>query len=265
MKLSFLILIATAGAMLGDDLQLTLVKQEAVKQRLEAGQVPNSKRQQSIREMFASVGCTAREQQIDHHLGNVICVLPGETDSVITVGGHFDFIDSGQGMVDDWSGTAMLPSLYETLKDKKRKHTFVFVAFAREEQGLVGSAYYVKSLSADEREQVAAFVNLECLGLGPPLVWHSRANPVLLQYLLLIAKAVQIPLKGANIEQVGDDDSHSFLSKKIDVVTIHSVTSQTLEVLHSPRDKLAAVHLQDYYDAYRLTAFYLALLDLKLR
>jgi Zn-dependent M28 family amino/carboxypeptidase len=42
--------------------------------------------------------------------------MPGESDSEIIVGGHFDFVDHGQGIVDDWSGVALLPSLYEAEK-----------------------------------------------------------------------------------------------------------------------------------------------------
>ena len=42
------------------------------------------------------------------------------------------------GAVDDWSGAVMLPSVYQSLKSKARRDTFVFVAFAGEEGGLLG-------------------------------------------------------------------------------------------------------------------------------
>jgi hypothetical protein len=44
-------------------------------------------------------------------------------------------------------------------------------------------------------------------------------------------------------------------------VTIHSVTQDTLRILHSPRDRFSAIHLDDYYDTYRLISAYLAYLD----
>jgi hypothetical protein len=53
----------------------------------------------------------------------------------------------------------------------------------------------------------------------------------------------------------------SFLNARIPVLTIHSVTSQTLHILHHPGDKVSAIHPDDYYTAYRLAAAYLAYLD----
>ena len=91
--------------------------------------------------------------------------------STIVIGGHFDYADQGKGIVDDWSGASLLPSLYQSLKEQKRKHTYVFVAFAAEERGLVGSTYFVKNLSTDQKASLRAFLNLECLGLTPVKVW----------------------------------------------------------------------------------------------
>ncbi len=60
---------------------------------------------------------------------------------------------------------------------------------------------------------------------------------------------------------VGDDDTHPFFSKKIPVISIHSVTQETWPILHTSKDTAAAVNLNYYYDAYRLVTFYLAYLD----
>jgi len=73
-----------------------------------------------------------------------------------------------------------------------------------------------------------------------------------------------ITLQAVNVEKVGDDDSHPFLSAHIPVITIHSLTQETLPILHSDRDQLNAIHFDDYYTAYKLIAYYLAYLDLKL-
>lgn len=124
----------------------------------------------ALTKLFAGVGCQTEEQSIHQKHGNVICTLPGETSSTILVGGHFDFAEHGQGIVDDWSGTSLLPSLYQTLKDEWHHHTFRFVAFEAEEKGLVGSTKYVKFVNSEELEKMKAFINLECLGLTPPKV-----------------------------------------------------------------------------------------------
>jgi Zn-dependent M28 family amino/carboxypeptidase len=190
--------------------------------------------------------------------------LPGETAATIVVGAHFDFIEAGKGIVDDWSGASLLPSLFQTLKAEHRKHTYEFVAFTGEETGLVGSARFVKELSTDEKARLRAFVNLECLGLTPAKVWVHRSTPTLVSLLADVASALKIPLQGINVDRVGDDDTHPFSDKKIPVISIHSVTQEAFAILHSGRDNVDAIHPNDYYDAYRLVAFYLTYLDAKL-
>jgi aminopeptidase-like protein len=168
-----------------------------------------------------------------------------------------------QGIVDDWSGASLLPSLYETLKQQPRKHTYEFVAFSGEESGLLGSSKFVASLTRAQRASIEAFVNLECLGLAPTKVWEHRSTPELVQRLIQTANALKLPISAVNVERVGDDDTHPFKDKKIPVISIHSLAQETFPILHSRDDNLSAVHENVYYTSYKLIAFYLALLDLK--
>ena len=87
---------------------------------------------------------------------------------------------------------------------------------------------------------------------------------MLVQRFIEIANAMRIPVRGVNVDSVGDDDTHPFLSKKLPVITIHSVTQEKWEILHSQRDNLSAIDATNYYDAYRLVAFYLNYLDTRL-
>src|SRR5450432_1498653 len=128
------------GTSVGAKLEVDLAVESVVRNRLESGQVEAKKRQATIRDLFGEAGCSPGEQRVDKNSANVICTLPGQSTSSIVVGGHFDFAEHGTGMVDDWSGTALLPSLYQALKSRPHQHTYVFVAFAAEERGLVGSS-----------------------------------------------------------------------------------------------------------------------------
>lgn len=112
------------SASLADGLELNLVSPSSINDRLRAGAVSQKARQIAIDQLFQQVGCQTDKQQVDKRWANVICTLPGETTATIIVGGHFDFVDKGQGIVDDWSGASLLPSLYQTLKDTRRKHTY---------------------------------------------------------------------------------------------------------------------------------------------
>src|SRR5437660_352829 len=111
-------------------LHVSLLPPSDLDQRLQAGLVSSPERQTTVEKLFQGVGCQSEGQQVDKKNSNVICSLPGETDATIVVGAHFDFVDLGKGIIDDWSGTALLPSLYATLKGEPRHHTFKFVAFA---------------------------------------------------------------------------------------------------------------------------------------
>ena len=45
---------------------------------------------------------------------------------------------------------------------------------------------------------------------------------------------------------------------------LHSITQETLSVIHTERDTLSAIRADDYYDSYHLIAEYLAYLDARL-
>ncbi len=67
-----------------------------------------------------------------------------------------------------------------------------------------------------------------------------------------------------DVEKVGDDDSHPFLSAHMPVITLHSITPDTFRILHSAKDQLKAINPEDYYSTYRLASVYLAYLDIKI-
>lgn len=259
---SLVLLSLARGAEDSPGLELRRLDPAIIQHRLESVPHGLGSREKTLVALFHDAGCETAEQRVPgSRAPNAICTMSGETASTIVVGGHFDYVSAGSGAVDDWSGAVLLPSLYESLKDHTRHHRYVFVAFAREEDGLYGSRQYVKSLSPEERAAIHGMINLECLGTAAPKVWASRADKQLLSFYVQAAHALHLEAAASNVDKVGDDDSHPFLESKIPVLTIHSVTNQTFGLLHSPRDTVKAIHAADYYDAYRLAATFLALLD----
>jgi putative aminopeptidase FrvX len=242
-------------------IQVGLLDQKILEERLAQGQVAGDKREAAISGLFRSAGCEVELQKVSRHVDNVVCTLKGESGIPIIVGAHYDFVSRGKGIIDDWSGTSMLPSIYQALKNQPRKHTFVFVAFAKEETGLEGSRKYVHSLAKEDVKAIRAFVNLECLGTSPLSVWGSRATPELLAQLDRVARTFKIHIPITNVEKVGDDDSHPFLNAKVPVITLHSITQESLAWLHNDHDRFDAIRMQDYYDSYKMIAFFLAYLD----
>ena len=98
-----------------------------IEQRLQAFEDSNVKREHKLRQLFEEAGCTGEhlaEQAVKHvKVPNVICTLPGEMDSEIIVGAHFDFVNAGKGVVDNWSGCSLLPSLYADVRGVPRRLT----------------------------------------------------------------------------------------------------------------------------------------------
>jgi len=243
------------------------VSREVIEARLARYTGNNAQREATLKQMFAEAGCDDQrisEQPVKgSNLPNVICLLPGNSDKIIIVGAHFDRVSEGDGVVDNWSGASLLPSLYEAVKIEPRKHTYIFIGFTDEEQGEVGSRFYARQMT---KEQVAAtdgMVNMDTLGLASTEVWTSHSDKRLTGALAFIAKQLNVPVTGVNVEQVGSSDAEQFSERKIPRITIHSLTQETwnAHILHTSKDKLSAIRLDDYYQTYRLLAAYVAVLD----
>lgn len=120
-----------------------------VDSRLHGAATKNNERQAALEALFKQVGCETglSEQAVKSaKTPNVICTLPGESDEEIVIGAHYDKVSQGRGVVDNWSGASLLPTLFESLHGEKRHHTLVFIGFTNEEEGEVGSAFYVSKL-----------------------------------------------------------------------------------------------------------------------
>ncbi len=225
----------------------------------------NSEREQELHALFEKVGCRDKnliEQVVKHSKDpNVMCVLPGQTESEIIVGAHFDFVNAGRGVVDNWSGCSLLPSFYQSLKGFPRRHTFIFIGFTDEERGLVGSKFYVHQMNKNDVGKVLAMVNMDSLGTSPTKLDLSRGDKKLANALAIVAGSTHLPFSVMNVGAAGGADADSFQDRHIPTVTVHSMTNETWPILHSARDQMTAMHLGDYYDTYRLLAAYLAYLD----
>jgi Zn-dependent M28 family amino/carboxypeptidase len=248
-----------------DQLHYFLATPPEIEQRLKDHKGNDTKREAILKALFETVGCSG-QQIIEQPVKglkqpNIICTLPGAAESQIVVGAHYDHVDFGEGVVDNWSGASLLPSLYQSLKSDPRHHTFVFVSFSGEEKGLVGSRFYVATLPKESLSRIQAMVTMDTLALGPTAVWVSRSDKDLVQALNTTAYSLKLPLKGVNVEKVGQSDEEPFIERHVRTITIHSLTQETLSILHSPRDNYDAVHFDDYYQSYRLIAAYLAFLD----
>ncbi|MGH2567570.1 MAG: M28 family metallopeptidase, partial [Bacteroidota bacterium] len=81
---------------------------------------------------------------VNTRTGIAVGVLRGSTDRAIVVGGHIDSAGPDiPGANDDGSGSAVVIELARVLSQRQHESTLVFALFGGEEQGLVGSRYFV--------------------------------------------------------------------------------------------------------------------------
>jgi hypothetical protein len=246
-------------------IEAKVLGREIIEQRLQVSG-KNPERRARLFQMFLDAGCPEpqlKNEPVDGtRLPNVVGTLPGDTESLIIVGAHYDADFSfGRGVIDNWSGASLLPSLFESIRAYPRKHTFVFMGFAGEEQGLIGSRDFVHKLSKTRRATIDGMVNMDCIGMTSTKVEPGTTGTQLTGILIGVAKLMKVPMSIVDVSRVGMSDSNAFAEAKIPAVTIHSITQDNLSVLHDLRDRDNLIRIQDYYETYRLVAFYLAALD----
>ncbi|MEU3277332.1 M28 family metallopeptidase [Streptomyces antibioticus] len=102
---------------------------------------------------------------------NLIADWPGgDTNRVIMAGSHLDSVTSGAGINDNGSGSsAVLEAALTVARTGYRptKH-LRFAWWGAEELGLVGSRYYVNSLSSANRARISGYLNFDMIGSPNP-------------------------------------------------------------------------------------------------
>ena len=97
---------------------------------------------------------------------NVIADAPsGRTDHTVVVGSHLDSVLEGPGINDDGSGTSQdleIALRYAKAVKNPRNHVR-FLFFGAEENGLLGSAHYVSTLSQDETDDIMAMLDFDMM------------------------------------------------------------------------------------------------------
>jgi hypothetical protein len=153
------------------------VSRQLIETRLGKYKGNDQQRETTLKQLFAEAGCDDQhlsEQPVKgSKLPNVVCLLPGSSAKVIIIGAHFDHVSDGDGVVDNWSGAALLPSLYQAIKMEPRNHTYIFIGFTDEEKGEVGSHFYARNVTKEQVSATDALVNMDTLGLAPTEVWPA--------------------------------------------------------------------------------------------
>jgi len=235
-----------------------------VQERVGLVPIRDEERPERIRQLFIDAGCPPDHQQIQEigsDLPNIICTIPGTGHDSIVIGAHYDH-RGGTGALDNWSGTAMLSVLAESVGSVAMKHTLVFIAFGGKYHGADGAREYMKRLTPDQQHHIVAMINLDSIGLVSPRYWPDGGLAAPLQ---LAALNMHMPqLKSWQVDHDGLADADVFRKAKIASITIHSLGrpgTDMLYVVHSREDTVKALDMRAYYETYEILSVYLAYLD----
>jgi len=194
-----------------------------------------------------SMSAVDRTQKVRRPVRNVVAKLQGSDPSLrseaVIIGAHYDHLgrsgrfsmaqnSSGQihhGADDNASGTAaileMAKAAVESRSDFRR--SMIFITFAGEELGLLGSSYYANHPSIP-LEQTIAMINLDMVGrAGGRILVDGFANAASLEDDL---KAAQATLTGSGMKMAalrgsagaGASDDATFISRKIPAINFFS-------------------------------------------
>ena len=252
------------GASPAQRVQFTPTDKAAVLERMKTIPETNAARALKLKELFSDAGCNGnslREQKVDGvDSPNIICWLGAEEGDTVIVGAHYDRNSSAQRPLDNWSGAAILPALYQSLRSRKRSHSFVFVAFADSGSNPVGAQVFVSHMAGKQLDRAEAMVNVDALGLSPTKVWSAHSDKDLVHSLMVMVYALKLPASQIDITAAGATDSDPFEARHIPQITIHSLTQQNVTT-----GATTQFRPNNYYDTYRLLSGYLAYLDESLK
>lgn len=105
----------------------------------------------------------------------------GDPENCVMLGGHSDSVEAGPGINDDGSGTASLLEVATQLAQFRVNNCVRFAWWSAEEEGLLGSDYYVAHLPEEENLKIRLFMDYDMMA-SPNFAYQvynatNAANP----------------------------------------------------------------------------------------
>lgn len=216
---------------------------------------------------------------------NVLGLIPGQTEKIIILGAHYDHLGLGannslapdlrgqihNGADDNASGTAGLLQLAQEFSGSSLRHGLLFIAFAGEELGLLGSRHY-SEYPTIPLEDTIAMLNMDMIGRsdGDILIGGVGTASEFRALLDAIQETSSLEFSYSGSSR-GSSDHLSFSAKKIPVLFFFSglhgdyhrpsddwdrinvaATREIIDVVHRTVDELEAFQEPlEYVEAHR--------------
>jgi hypothetical protein len=209
-------------------------------------------------------------ESLTAHLKNVAAVLPGNgpnADEYVVVGAHYDHLGLGRlghmfgppgsiyhGADDNASGTSTILELASRLSHAPPPaRSIVFMCFTAEEEGLIGSQYFIKHPPIP-LDKIVAMVNLDMVGRIHDQTLYIGGQGTAADFDPILAQAdIDSPLKLKSIGRggMGPSDHMSFAQKRIPVLFFFSGLHADY---HRPTDVASKINYEGIAEVTDFTA-----------
>lgn len=184
---------------------------------------------------------------------NVLAFIDNKAQNTVIIGAHYDHLGYGaegslfrgekkeihNGADDNASGVAVLLNLAQKLKAKNTNNNYLFITFSGEEMGLLGSNYYTKNPTIDNKK-ANYMINMDMVGRlkadSTLAVYGVGTSPIFKQTLQAHNNRFKLVQKESG---VGPSDHTSFYNS--DIPVLHFFTGQH-EDYHKPSDDTERLH-----------------------
>ncbi len=188
---------------------------------------------------------------------NVLGLAKGKGKGVIVIGAHYDHLGRMgsktmfPGANDNASGTAMMLTLAEHFNKNPAKHDILFIAFAGEEAGLVGSEWCVTDRPIDWGD-VKLMINLDILGTGDEGITVVNAT----EQKETFDRLVELNETGKYLQQVKsrgpacNSDHCPFVKRRIPAIFIYTLGGSA--AYHDVHDRAEELPLTKFPEVFFL-------------
>src|SRR6266436_5633069 len=184
----------------------------------------------------------------------VVGYLPGETSEYIVIGAHYDHLGLGEqfsmapslagtvhpGADDNASGSAGVIELARLLAaEGKHKRGILFMTFAGEELGLLGSSYYVNH-PALPLDKAVAMINMDMVGRireSKVYIGGAGTGTTLRAMLDQVVPKYKLNVDFSDTTGYGSSDHTSFTTKQVPVLFFFSGLHPDYHKPSDTRDK----------------------------
>lgn len=240
------------------------VLRDEIKKQIEQVKCVDNVRFEEVKKLFKNLGASTSEINVEKFddVQNIAVTVIGKTPDTIVIGAHYDKTTLGCGVIDNWSGVVLIANLYKKFKTQKNNKTYRFIAFGKEEKGLIGSKAMVKAIPESQKKNYCAMVNFDSFGFTDLWALSNTSDKKLIDLAEKIAvkrnsRFEEITYFGAN------SDSQSFKNDGIPSITLSGLDDKWRNYLHQDTDQVKNMNFDKIYENFLFSVDYLKAIDSK--